>query len=159
METHKTPGELCAKSRSKKKLHSSKSVLGRKRKAKSQVWRIATWNLHSGLMAPVKSIMGSATGLGFAVANSRWSKVSSSRVYSDRIAVLILRASEKLGFKFFSIINLHAPTLASTRENPVKSEEFYLLLQEVLSLHLGKHEEVILMGDWNVKLGKRRTAA
>ena len=123
MGIHKTPGELCAKSRSKKKLHSSKSVLGRKRKANSQVWRIASWNLHGGLMAPVKSIMvsqdlsalsidfvalqetqckldvvqslghqyqvilfpkGSATGLGFAVANSQWSKLRPGKIQSSQ---------------------------------------------------------------------------
>jgi len=57
MGIHKTPVDLYAKSVFKKNLLSSKSVLGRKRKAKVPVWRIATWNIHGGLTAPVKSIM------------------------------------------------------------------------------------------------------
>ena len=102
---------------------------------------------------------GASSGLGFAIANSQWPKVFSSHVYSDRIVVLTLRDSAKLGSKFLSIINLHAPTLASTRDNPAGADEFYSLLQEVLSLHRGKFEDVMLLGDWNAKLGKRRTAA
>jgi hypothetical protein len=157
MVNHKAPVDSCAKSGKGKKFISSKSVPGKK--SEDQVWKMATWNVHGGLTALIKSIMvsqdlsllkldfvalqetqskldvvqplgphfrailfpkGSGSGLGIAIANSQWSKVFSSQVYSDRIAVLTLRASEGLPLKFLSIINVHAPTLASTRDDPAK---------------------------------------
>ncbi len=128
----KAPVDLCAKSGKGNKFISSKSVPGKK--SECQVWRMATWNVHGGLTASIKSIMvsqdlsllkldfvalqetqskldiaqslgphirailfpkGSGSGLGFAIANSQWSRVFSSQVYSDRIAVLTLRLARR----------------------------------------------------------------
>lgn len=175
MVVHKISVDQYAKSEKQIKFISSKSVTGQN--VEGQVWRFATWNVHGGLTASVKSIMvsqdlfslkldfvalqetqskldvvqplgphfrvilfpkGCGSGLGFAIANSQWSRVFSSQLFSDRIAVLTLRASEGRSSKFLSIINLHAPTLASARDDPAKTEEFYRLLQEVFSLHLGR---------------------
>ena len=44
MGIHKTPVDLFAKSVSREKLSSSKLGLGRKRKARVPIWRIAAWN-------------------------------------------------------------------------------------------------------------------
>ena len=134
MVIHKTPVDLCAKSGKGKKFISLKSVPTKK--AEGQVWRMATWNVHGGLMSSIKSIMvsqdlfslridfaalqetqgkldvsqpfgphyrvilfpkGAGSGLGFAIANSQWSKVFSSGWYSDRIVVLTLRDIENIG--------------------------------------------------------------
>ena len=111
MVIHKTSHDLDAKSRKKNKFISPKLMPAKK--LEDQVWRMATWNVHGGLTASIKSIMvsqdlfslkvdfvalqetqgkldiilfpkGAGSGLGFAIANSHWSKVFSSHLYSDR---------------------------------------------------------------------------
>ena len=64
-----------------------------------------------------------------------------------------MRAEEKKGNKIMTIINVHAPTLASTRKIPEVSRAFYQMVQTARDFHKAKHDDVIIVGDWNAKLG------
>jgi len=98
---------------------------------------------------------GDESGLGFVVAQKHKQRIASFKIFSDRVASITLKVEKKGGEKDLTIINLHAPTLASTRTDPDKTGAFYELLQAAWNFHSHKFEKIILAGDWNAKLGKR----
>ena len=96
---------------------------------------------------------GKGSGLGFAVARKHKDKIKAFKVFSERVASVTLREEEKKGNKTLTIINVHAPTLASTRKNSEVSRALYQMVQTARDSHTAKHEDVIVVGDWNAKLG------
>ncbi len=138
-------------------------------------WRIASWNLHGGLMDLIKIIMEvqnkeeeknsssgqelsrdiGAQGEGIRAGICCGKKAQGKTYVIQELLGKSVKAKEKKGTKMLTIINVHAPTLASTRENPEVSMGFYRRVNKAKDFHAGKFEDIIIAGDWNAKLGKR----
>lgn len=90
-------------------------------------------------------------GTGFIVKNSVIESVKDFKAYSDRLATLTIKITNK----FYIIINAHAPTNVKNTTDKKSVDEFWDLLDQVMA-KCNKNHTKILLGDFNAKLGKEK---
>ena len=78
-----------------------------------------------------------------------------SSLVSHRVAVLRFKLRKRLGGGIFSIINAYAPAVSAVKVNPEAREAFYSTLRSVYAVEKREARRVMLMGDFNAKIGSR----
>lgn len=97
-----------------------------------------------------KAINGQG-GVGFLMKNKYKNQIEEFKTINERIAILRLDLNDKYKIK---IIQIYAPTSESSQQ---ETETFHENLEDVLT-EMPKHKtQIILMGDFNAKIGEKNS--
>jgi exonuclease III len=95
------------------------------------------------------------SGLGFLVHRKLEPALKSFKIHSERICALLMNFQDARGNSNICFINIHAPTQDLAKQDPDLHDNFYIQLIEVYAFYSSKSNHVILLGDWNARLGSR----
>ena len=92
-------------------------------------------------------------GLGFYMSPKWRERLDTTKLVSSRVAVARFKAFGR--DKLLTIINVYGPTMMRTKDHPELTEAFYNDLKRLYETEKRKAEFVIIMGDFNAKIGKK----
>jgi exonuclease III len=121
------------------------------------------WKVETDIMVQTKGYTGSIInfesedgeyrGLGFYMSPQWRERLDSTKLVSSRVAVARFKAFGR--GKLLTIINVYGPTMMRTKDHPELTEAFYNDLRGLYETEKRKAEFVIIMGDFNAKIGKK----
>ena len=107
-----------------------------------------------------KSEESNKYGMGFYISKRLLNNYWGVKVISNRIAIISFMLNNSSCRKVkMNVINIYAPTSEYNIKNPAEIDKFYDELQKIIDIYKRESDILMIMGDFNSKVGERKDSS